>query len=101
MTDKSHLHQRGWMWTRFHADPDDYRPVYISTEGTPGLGPYWCSGYGEDYSIVCAYTRPELDVRTYWPEASHITQEGPGPIEFSERFPEPEWWATHEENESA
>lgn len=82
-----------WHWTRFHADPGDWRPVYKIEDGHPGLGPYWCSGYGEDYSIICAWMKPGVDVTVYWPEATHVTQdEEPSPIRFTDRFPKPDWW---------
>lgn len=82
-----------WVWTRFHASDDDWRPIYLPSEGHPGLGPYWCSGYGHDYATICAWVRPGEDVRKWWPEATHITREEPSPLRFSDRFPEPEWWA--------
>jgi hypothetical protein len=32
---------------RFHANEDDWRAVKF-----PPPGPYWCTGYGENYSIA-------------------------------------------------
>jgi hypothetical protein len=90
-----------WVWTRFRAHLDDWRPIYKTAEGHPGLGPYWCSGYGEDYSVICAWVRPGQDVRRWWPEAEQITQEQPMPMKFSDRFPEPEWWTEQREGPHA
>jgi hypothetical protein len=79
-----------WIRYRFHANEDDWRPVYDPNEPNPNLGPYWCSGYGDGYSIIVAYLRAEPTL--YWPEASHIDEGEPGPIKFSDRFPKPSWW---------
>lgn len=89
-----------WVRTRFYANPDDYRPIYEVKDGHPGLGPYWCSGYSfdPDRSIIIAFVQPEVDVTRYWPEAEDIDPEDPGPIRFSDRFPEPQWWPISKEN---
>lgn len=72
---------------RFRANYDDWRPV-----AWPPPGPFWCSGYGDDYSIIIAYAAPGQDVREWWPEATEIDSEEPGPLVFSDRFPRPSWW---------
>lgn len=77
----------GWVWTRFRADEDDYRPVKF-----PPPGPYWCSGYGDGYSIVVAYLRPGDDVKEWWPEASAVDTKDIPEIKFAGRFPKPYWW---------
>jgi len=84
-----------WVWTRFYTtSAGDWRPVYKVEDGTPGLGPYWCSGYGydPDTAIICAWVQPGEDVTKWWPEAERITQEEPSPMKFSDRFPKPDWW---------
>jgi hypothetical protein len=93
-----------WVWTRFYTtSADDWRPAYKVEDGTPGLGPYWCSGYAyePDRAIICAWVRPGTDVRRYWPEAEDIVHNEPSPLRFSDRFPEPDWWATAPENPAA
>ncbi len=83
---------KSWDRVRFQANLDDYRCV-----PWPPLGPYWCSGVGDDYSIVVAYmphpTTPEI-IKKYWPEANNIDwmQTELKKIVFSDRFQKPDWW---------
>jgi len=82
---------RTWDRIRFQANLEDYRPVIW-----PPLGPYWCSGEGEDYSIVVAYFPAGTDdkvIKKYWPEAAQIDRMNEGvPLTFSDRFAKPDWW---------
>lgn len=71
---------------RFRANYDDYRAIEW-----PVKHPYWCSGYGDDYSIVIAYADSEEDILRLWPEASEIDAEEVTEYYFSDRFPKPEW----------
>jgi hypothetical protein len=71
---------------RFKANPDDFRPV-----NWPIKHPYWCTGYGDDYSIVVAYADDEAEVLRNWPEAYDINVEEVDGYAFSGRFPKPEW----------
>lgn len=77
-----------WVRLRFRADPDDPRPVTF-----PPPGPWWCTGYGDGYSIVVAYLHENEDVTTWWPEAAEVdsTPAPAGPA-FNARFPKPDWW---------
>lgn len=77
-----------WYRYRFHANEDDYRPV-----AWPPPGPYWCTGYGDGYSTVVAYLPPDEPLTFWWPEATNVDAEEVDEIVFSDRFPEPEWWA--------
>ena len=72
---------------RFHANEDDYRPV-----NWPVKYPYWCTGYGDDYSIVVAYADDKAEILSNWPEATHIDIEEDAEIKFSGRFPKPDWY---------
>lgn len=72
---------------RFHANEDDWRSVVW-----PPVGPCWCTGYGDGYSVVVAYASSEDDIKRQWPEASDIDVTEDVPIQFSERFPKPDWW---------
>lgn len=77
-----------WIRVRFHAALPDYRPVTW-----PPPGPYWCSGEGDDYSIIVAYVRFMSQVTKYWPEATHIEEcGGNGEIVFTDRFPKLDWY---------
>ena len=72
---------------RFKANENDYRPV-----NWPVKHPFWCSGYGEGYSIVVAYADNEQEILENWPEATDIESEEVTEYHFSGRFPKPEWF---------
>ncbi|MNC52951.1 hypothetical protein D3C75_1023270 [compost metagenome] len=72
---------------RFHANYPDYRSI-----NWPVKYPYWCSGCGEDYSIVVAFAEDEAEILRNWPEATHIDAEEVEGVTFSSRFPKPDWY---------
>lgn len=78
-----------WMWYRFHANAEDFRPVKW-----PALGPFWCTGYAGDdsYSTVVAYLPPDEPLKNWWPEATNIMSEPRDTIGYSDRFKKPDWW---------
>ena len=77
-----------WLRCRFQADAADYRPVTF-----PPPGPFWCSGHGDDHSIVVAYVKYIDQVKEFWPEAEDIDiMQEDVEIEFTERFSKPSWW---------
>ncbi len=80
-----------WDRIRFKANLDDFRCVIW-----PPLGPYWCSGYGDNFSIVVAYfpaNTTDEEIRKYWPEAEEIDRMQTGvDLSYSDRFKQPEWW---------
>jgi hypothetical protein len=76
-----------WQRHRFHANDADPRPVTF-----PPPGPYWISGYGDDYAIVVAFLPSDVEVTSLWPEASNIDTDDVDGITFTSRFPEPDWW---------
>lgn len=76
-----------WIRSRFHANLDDYRPATW-----PPPGPYWRTGFGEDFSVVVAYLRPGDEVTAWWPEASGVDAEECEGITFTSRFARPDWW---------
>lgn len=78
---------------RFHANPDDYRPVNWPVEH-----PYWCSGYGDDYSIVITYAPDEAYVYRNWPEATELDITEETEYRFSSRFPKPSWFTEPEKH---
>lgn len=72
---------------RFKANKDDYRPV-----NWPVKHPYWCSGYGCNYSIVISYADNEEYIYNNWPEASDLDIEEVEGYVFTDRFEKPEWF---------
>ena len=72
---------------RFRANYGDYRSI-----NWPVKYPYWCTGYGEDYSIVVAYADDEDEILQNWPEATHIDVEEVEKPEFNDRFQKPDWY---------
>jgi len=72
---------------RFKANMDDYRPVKW-----PVKHPYWCTGYGTNYSIIVAYADNEAEILENWPEAQDIDIEEVDEYTFSSRFPKPDWF---------
>jgi len=84
-----------WDRVRFCANQDDYRCV-----PWPPLGPYWCSGEGDGYSIVVAYLphgTTDKVLRKYWPEAERIERmQEDVQLEYSDRFKQPDWWIESE-----
>lgn len=82
-----------WIRYRFHANLEDSRPVIW-----PPLGPWWETAIGENYATVVAYLPAGADLRKYWPEADCIDHQERGEIQYTERFPKPEWWSFIENN---
>ena len=74
---------------RFKANEDDWRPVTW-----PPAGPCWCTGYGDGFSVVVAYALDQETILRQWPEAADIDVTEDVPIQFSSRFPQPDWWPT-------
>ena len=78
---------QSWIKVRFKTDHLNFQPL-----GKP-TGPYWRSGSTPDYSIVTAYVKKLSQVEHLWPKADDIEHMGAfSEIEFSEKFPKPEWW---------
>ena len=78
---------------RFHAYEKDYRPVKW-----PIKHPYWCSGYGDGYSIIIAFAENEAEILENWPEATEIDSEEVDEIKFTGRFPKPAWYEEESRN---
>lgn len=72
---------------RFHANYGDYRSVKW-----PVKYPYWCTGYGEDYSVVVAFAENEAEILRNWPEATNIYIEEVEKPWFNDRFQKPDWY---------
>lgn len=78
---------------RFYLSQDktggDYRPVIW-----PIKYPYWCAGETGDgqYFILVAYVDSLADLRKQWPEAENLEIQTAARVEFSTRFPRPDWY---------
>lgn len=85
------------LWCRFYVNieevKEDYRPVVW-----PIKYPYWCSGETEKDFILVAYVESLDELYKQWPEAKNIDSEEVKKIEFSSRFPKPDWY-TEEKKE--
>ena len=66
---------------------NDYRPVCW-----PIKLPYWCSGENSKDFILIAYVDTIDDLMKQWPEATDIDSEEVERVEFSSRFPKPDWY---------
>ena len=79
------------IWTRFYVNikkvNGDYRPVVW-----PIKYPYWCSGESSTDFIIVAYVDSLDELYKQWPEAHNIDSEEVKKIEFSSRFPKPDWY---------
>lgn len=83
-----------WIRYRFYTKADDYRPVIFNPEY-----PWWKTGETADddpATVIVAYLPavgdPVDELVKQWPEAFGIDYEKRDKIEFSERFPEPEYY---------
>ena len=70
---------------------NDFRPVIWPD----WMLPYWFTGFdGADQPIIVAYAESVDKILELWPEAEKpIDYEHVDRIEFSDRFPEPDWYA--------
>ena len=66
---------------------DDYRPVKW-----PIKYPYWCTGESAKFFELVAYADNVKQIRELWPEAHFVEYRHVNEIEFSDRFPKPEWY---------
>ena len=72
---------------KFEDCDDDYRPVKW-----PIKHPYWCTGQSADSFTLVAYADNEAQVKELWPEAYDIESNKVDKVEFTSRFPRPEWY---------
>jgi len=76
---------------RFYIDfedcDEDYRPI-----SWPIKYPYWVSGENEESFIIVTYCENKNEIIELWPEAHDIELEKVDNVEFSGRFPKPEWY---------
>lgn len=72
---------------RFKTSSEDWRSV-----NWPVKYPYWCSGYGDNYSVLIAYADSVDEIMTNWPEAYDLDSNEVDKITFTDRFPKPDWY---------
>ena len=55
--------------------------------------PWWCTGYAGDasYAIIVCYLPEDEDLFRYWDDAYDIDSAKVDTIQYSGRFPKPEW----------
>lgn len=66
---------------------NDYRPITW-----PIKYPYWCTGENTKNFILVAFVETIDDLFALWPEADHVDSTIVDKIEFSGRFPKPNWY---------
>jgi hypothetical protein len=66
---------------------DDYRPIIFNPKY-----PWWCSGEGDDYAIIIAYLPKSEPLEKYWDDAFDIDFTEEREINFSSRFPKPDYY---------
>lgn len=76
-----------WLRYRFYTNAPDDRPLVFNPKY-----PWWVSGYAEDASVIVAYLPQTENLSTYWPEAFDIDIEPVDKIEFTDRFPRPDYF---------
>lgn len=79
-----------WRKYRFYTrSVDDYRPLIFNPKC-----PWWCSGEAADGSTatIIAYLPADEDLNKYWEDAFDIEYTEHDKIEFSGRFPKPEYY---------
>ncbi len=77
-----------WRRYRFYTKAiDDYRPLVFNPKY-----PWWCSGEGDDCAIIIAYLPQNENLLKYWDDAYNIDYTEHESIEFSSRFPKPEYF---------
>lgn len=86
-----------WRRYRFYTkSTEDYRPLIFNPQY-----PWWCSGYSlggtidePEYSsaVIIAYLPEDEDLTKYWDDASDVEFTEHEGIEFSDRFPKPDYF---------
>lgn len=78
------------MWKRYRFETksvEDYRPLVFNPKY-----PWWCSGYGDTSAVIIAYLPSDEDLFNYWDDAYNIDHTTHEEIEFSGRFPKPDYF---------
>ena len=78
------------MWIRYRFKTysiGDYRPLIFNEKY-----PWWCSGEGEDSATIIAWLPKGEEIKKYWDDAFDIDQSEHSKIEFTSRFPKPDYF---------
>lgn len=69
---------------------DDCRPLI---DMAPIKMPWWCIGFGCDnsYAIIVCYLPESEDLFKYWDDAYDIEKITTDTIQYTDRFPKPNW----------
>lgn len=78
---------RARFYIKFENCDCDYRPVKW-----PIKYPYWCTGESADSFTLVAYADKEAQIKELWPEAYDIDSNEVDKVEFTSRFPRPQWY---------
>lgn len=78
---------RARFYIKFKDCDGDYRPVKW-----PIKYPYWRTGQSADSFVLIAYADNEDQIRELWPELYNIEIDKVDKIEFTSRFPRPQWY---------
>ena len=74
-----------------YADSRPYTDVPFKEKKLP----WWCTGEGEDergdFTTILCYLTPDMKLEDYWDDAYDIDMETAQEIEYSDRFPAPDW----------
>lgn len=77
-----------WIRYRFKTRAvDDYRPLIFNPKY-----PWWCSGETDKYAVIIAYLPKEESLLKYWDDAFDVDSEEKESIEFTDRFPKPDYF---------
>lgn len=86
-------------WRRYRfttMSVEDYRPLIFNPKY-----PWWCSGYSLtgaeggpniESAVIIAYLPEDEDLAKYWDDADDVEFTEHDKIEFSGRFPKPEYF---------
>ena len=70
---------------------NDNRPLIFNPQY-----PWWCSGYSangdKDCSVIIAFLPSDEDLKDYWDDAFDVEYTEHKSINFSSRFPKPEYY---------
>lgn len=79
--------RKPYLRIRFRASLDDPRPL-----NWPIKYPYWISGEDGSHAILVAYADSKEYIKENWPEASILEVKEFDQLEFTDRFPKPDWF---------
>ena len=84
------------MWHRYVFKTkaiNDYRPLIFNPKY-----PWWCSGEGDGYVTIVAYLPVGENIYKYWDDAYHVHSKKVDKIEFTDRFPKPNYFIEDDAN---